>query len=139
MPEPEPVTTAFTLSVASPRGMAAAAEKNAHRPLIKMKLIGEGDLDRVRAVRAVLPETPIIVDANEGWEPGMVDRFATELKTLQVQLVEQPLPASADAALADLAHPLPFCADESCHTSADLSASKVATMSSTSNSTKPAG
>tara|TARA_Y100001934_G_scaffold86788_1_gene107814 strand:+ start:698 stop:1684 length:987 start_codon:yes stop_codon:yes gene_type:complete len=120
LPEPEPVTTAFTLSVASPEGMAAAAEKNAHRPLIKMKLIGEGDLDRVRAVRAVLPETPIIVDANEGWEPSMVDRFATELKTLQVQLVEQPLPASADAALADLAHPLPFCADESCHTSADL-------------------
>ena len=120
LPEPGPVTTAYTLSVASPQEMAAAAARNAHRPLIKMKLTGEGDLDRVGAVREVLPETPIIVDANEGWVPDMVDRFATELKNLQVQLVEQPLPASSDAALADLAHPVPFCADESCHTSADL-------------------
>jgi len=120
LPAPQPVTTAFTLSVASPEEMAAAAERNAHRPLIKMKLTGEGDLDRVRAVRGVLPKTPIIVDANEGWDVAMVERFATELKKLQVQLVEQPLPAAADAALADVAHPVPFCADESCHTSADI-------------------
>lgn len=120
LPEPQPVTTAFTLSVAAPAEMAKAAERNAHRPLIKMKLTGEGDLDRVRAVRNVLPETPIIVDANEGWEIPMVERFAIELKKLQVQLVEQPLPQADDAALADVGHPVPFCADESCHTSADI-------------------
>ena len=120
LPEPKPITTAYTLSVASPEAMAAAAQRNAHRPLIKMKLTGEGDLQRVRAVRKVLPEAPIIVDANEGWEVGMVERFAIELKKLHVQLVEQPLPSSDDGALGDLAHPLPFCADESCHTSADL-------------------
>lgn len=120
LPEPGPVTTAYTLSVASPEEMAAAAQRNAHRPLIKMKLTGAGDLDRVRAVREVLPETPIIVDANEGWEVDMVERFAIELKKLQVQLVEQPLPSSGDTALGDVAHPVPFCADESCHTSDDI-------------------
>ena len=120
LPEPKPITTAYTLSVATPEAMAAAAQRNAHRPLIKMKLTGEGDLQRVRAVRKVLPEAPIIVDANEGWEVGMVERFAIELKKLHVQLVEQPLPSSDDGALGDLAHPLPFCADESCHTSTDL-------------------
>ena len=120
LPQPQPVTTAYTLSVASPAEMAATAARNAHRPLIKMKLTGEGDLDRVRAVREVLPETPIIVDANEGWEIPMVERFATGLKKLQVQLVEQPLPQADDAALADVAHPVPFCADESCHTSGDI-------------------
>ena len=120
LPEPKPITTAYTLSVASPEAMAAAAQRNAHRPLIKMKLTGEGDLQRVRAVRKVLPEAPIIVDANEGWEVGMVERFAIELKKQHVQLVEQPLPSSDDGALGDLAHPLAFCADESCHTSADL-------------------
>ena len=125
LPEPGPVTTAFTLSVASPEEMAAAAERNAHRPLIKMKLIGEGDLDRVRAVRAVLPETPIIVDANEGWDISMVERFATEMKKLQVRLVEQPLPQADDQALVDVAHPVPFCADESCHTSGDVARLKV--------------
>ena len=120
LPAPEPVTTAYTLSVASPAEMAVAAAKNAHRPLIKMKLTGEGDLDRVRAVRDVLPNTSIIVDANEGWEVDMVVHFSKSLKDLKVKFVEQPLPASSDAALADLDHPLPFCADESCHTSADL-------------------
>ena len=120
LPEPKPITTAYTLSVASPEAMAAAAQRNAHRPLIKMKLTGEGDLQRVRAVRKVLPEAPIIVDANEGWEVGMVERFAIELKKQHVQLVEQPLPSSDDGALGDLVHPLAFCADESCHTSADL-------------------
>ncbi len=120
LPEPQPVTTAYTLSVATPVEMAAAAERNAHRPLIKMKLTGEGDLDRVRAVREVLPETPIIVDANEGWELSMVERFATELRQLHVRLVEQPLPQADDEALANVAHPVPFCADESCHTSDDV-------------------
>ena len=120
LPQPQPVTTAYTLSVASPAEMAATAARNAHRPLIKIKLTGEGDLDRVRAVREVLPETPIIVDANEGWEIPMVERFATELKKLQVQLVEQPLPQADDAALAAVTHPVPFCADESCHTSGDI-------------------
>ena len=120
LPEPRPVTTAYTLSVASPLEMAAAAERNAHRPLIKMKLTGKGDLDRVRAVREVLPETPIIVDANEGWNISMVECFATKLKELQVRLVEQPLPQADDEALAGVAHPVPFCADESCHTSGDV-------------------
>ncbi|PPR60045.1 MAG: L-Ala-D/L-Glu epimerase [Alphaproteobacteria bacterium MarineAlpha4_Bin2] len=120
LPAPKPVTTAYTLSAASPDNMAAAAVRNKDRPLIKMKLTGEGDLERVRAVRGVLPETPIIVDANEGWEVDIVDRLANALKRLQVQLVEQPLPAASDAALADIVHPLPFCADESCHISADL-------------------
>lgn len=120
LPEPQPVTTAYTLSVASPVEMAAAAVRNAHRPLIKMKLTGGGDLDRVRAVREVLPKTPIIVDANEGWDISMVERFATEMKKLQVRLVEQPLPQADDQALVDVAHPVPFCADESCHTSCDV-------------------
>ena len=39
LPAPQPVTTAFTLSVASPEEMAAAAARNAHRPLIK--IVGE--------------------------------------------------------------------------------------------------
>jgi L-Ala-D/L-Glu epimerase len=35
-------------------------------------------------------------------------------------LIEQPLPADADDALARLACPIPICADESCRTLADL-------------------
>jgi L-Ala-D/L-Glu epimerase len=39
---------------------------------------------------------------------------------LGVELIEQPFPADADEVLETLDHPIPICADESCHTGADL-------------------
>ena len=38
------------------------------------------------------------------------------------ELIEQPLPADGDAALAGMPRPVPVCADESLHTRADLGA-----------------
>ena len=121
---PGPVTTAFTLSAGSPAQMAFTAEQNRHRPLIKMKLIGKDDLDCVHAVRNILPETPIIVDANEGWDLQMLEEFAAKLKSMSVELIEQPLPSSLDQSLANIPHPVPICADESCLTSANLAGLK---------------
>ena len=37
-----------------------------------------------------------------------------------VELIEQPLPAGDDDALASVPHPIPICADEACHTTGDL-------------------
>ena len=91
-------------------------------PLLKIKLAGQGDLERVAAIRQNAPNSTLIVDANEGWTADIVERFASELAQLGVALVEQPLPADADAVLSELAHPLPFCADESCHVAADIDA-----------------
>ena len=68
------------------------------------------------------PSARIIVDANEGWTPEGYAALAPELLALGVELVEQPLPAGKDAALADMARPLPVCADESCHDRASLAA-----------------
>ena len=113
---PGPVVTAYTLGVDTPDAMAAAAKENAWRPLIKLKLTGEGDIARVEAVRNAAPDAKLIVDANEGWSPDMVEPFGTELARLNVVMIEQPLPASAQAMLAECAHPVPICADESCHT-----------------------
>jgi len=42
------------------------------------------------------------------------------LAELGVELIEQPLPAAHDDALARVPHPIPVCADEACHTAADL-------------------
>ncbi len=102
--------------------MRAAAARHAHRPLLKIKLGGEGDMARLEAVRAGAPRARIVVDANEGWTPEEYAALAPALLRLGVELVEQPLPAGRDEALADMARPLPVCADESCHTSADLPA-----------------
>ncbi len=120
--EPKPVITAYTLSVDTPERMAAAAREEAHRPLLKLKLTGAGDLERVRAVRAGAPDATLIVDANEAWTLDHLRDYGPSLAELGVALIEQPLPAGQDAALATLPHPVPLCADESCHTSADLPA-----------------
>jgi L-alanine-DL-glutamate epimerase-like enolase superfamily enzyme len=115
LPAPGPVTTAYTLSLDTPEKMGAAAAENAQRPLLKLKLAGPEDLERVEAVRAGAPDARLVVDANEGWSPADYAKLGPELARLGVALVEQPLPADADAPLADLPRHVPLCADESCH------------------------
>jgi L-alanine-DL-glutamate epimerase-like enolase superfamily enzyme len=88
--------------------------------VLKCKLGGEGDVERMRAVRAAAPGARLIVDANEAWTAALFPRFIAEMKTLGVELIEQPLPAGEDACLADFARPVPVCADESCHDRAGL-------------------
>jgi L-Ala-D/L-Glu epimerase len=122
LPEPGPVVTAFTLSLDTPEAMRAQAAENAARPLLKVKLGGAGDLARIEAVRAGAPRARIVVDANEGWTPDTYAGLASALVRLGVAMVEQPLPAGEDAALATMARPLPVCADESCHDRASLPA-----------------
>jgi L-alanine-DL-glutamate epimerase-like enolase superfamily enzyme len=119
LPEPRPVT-AFTLSLDTPDNMRAAAAKNAHRPLLKIKLGTPDDMPRLEAVRDGAPEAALIVDANEGWTAEVYTDLAPHLVRLGVKLVEQPLPAGQDDMLAEIARPLPVCADESCHDRASL-------------------
>ena len=119
---PGPLTTAYTLSLDTPEAMRAAATRNAGRPLLKLKLGGPGDVDRVAAVRAGAPEARIIVDANEGWSAGDYAALAPELARLGVAMIEQPLPAGEDEALGHLERPVPVCADEACHDRASLDA-----------------
>jgi L-alanine-DL-glutamate epimerase-like enolase superfamily enzyme len=116
----KPLVTAYTLSLDTPERMGEAAAAHKARPLLKLKLTGDGDLERVRAVRDNAPASRLIVDANEGWTPSDFAKLAPGLAQFGVELIEQPLPAGADDALADLPHPIPICADESCHTAADL-------------------
>ena len=117
---PQPCVTAVTLSLDTPENMGRAAARHAHLPLLKLKVTGEGDLARIEAVRTNAPHARLIVDANEGWEPPMLDGLLPALATLGVEMVEQPLPAGGDEALAGRRLSLPVCADESCHTRADL-------------------
>ncbi|WP_282606596.1 N-acetyl-D-Glu racemase DgcA [Pelagibius sp. Alg239-R121] len=119
--DPVLVKTVYTLSLDTVENMAAAAERNADRPLLKLKLAGPDDLDRVRAVRVAAPGAKIVVDANEGWTLEQYVAFAPELADIGVAMIEQPLPAGEDAGLADVKRPVPVCADESCHDTATLS------------------
>ena len=116
------VETSFTISVDTPEKMSAAAQTNAHLPILKLKLGGNKlDLARVEAVRKAAPAARLLIDANESWSPEHYREIVPALKGLSVELIEQPFPADADEALETFDHPIPVCADESCHTIADLS------------------
>ena len=121
---PEPEITAFTLSLAEPAQMEAAARRHAHRPMLKIKLGTPDDMPRLEAVRRGAPDAKIIVDANEGWSAEVYSDLAPHLVRLGVALVEQPLPAGEDEALVGMTRPVPVCADESCHDRASLPALK---------------
>jgi L-alanine-DL-glutamate epimerase-like enolase superfamily enzyme len=114
-PAPRPCTTAFTISLGTPEAMAAATAKAARRPLLKIKLGGEGDAQRIAAVRKAAPESELIVDANEAWTSDNLERNLNACAELGVTLVEQPLPAARDDALARIKRPIVVCADESVH------------------------
>ncbi|MCC6946216.1 MAG: L-Ala-D/L-Glu epimerase [Bradyrhizobiaceae bacterium] len=119
LPAPEPVTTAYTISLGTPEAMAAAARK-ATFPLLKLKLGAPGDPERVRAVRAARPDATLIADANEGWNAENLAENIAACAQAKVELIEQPLPADADDALASIERSALICADESLHTRADL-------------------
>ncbi|ABG30668.1 dipeptide epimerase [Roseobacter denitrificans] len=121
---PVPQITAYTLSLDSPEAMRQQAVKNAHRPVLKIKLGTPDDMPRLKAVRAGAPKSKIIVDANEGWSAEVYAELAPHLVALGVALVEQPLPAGEDSALIGMDRPVPVCADESCHDRASLAGLK---------------
>ncbi|MFZ1467679.1 MAG: N-acetyl-D-Glu racemase DgcA [Paracoccaceae bacterium] len=118
--KPQPVEIAFTISLDTPEKMRAAAARNAMRAVLKVKLGTPDDMPRLEAVRQGAPDCRLIVDANEGWTPQIYTNLAPHLIRLGVEMVEQPLPQGADEMLAEIARPLPVCADESAHDAAGL-------------------
>ena len=110
-----PLTTAYTLSLDTPDAMAQSAANAARRPLLKLKLGGDGDADRLRAVHRAAPDARLIVDANEAWRPEQLEELMTVCLETGVELVEQPLPADSDEILREIQRPVKVCADESAH------------------------
>jgi L-alanine-DL-glutamate epimerase-like enolase superfamily enzyme len=126
LPKPQPMLTAYTISLGDPGTMAAAAALAKGRELLKIKLGGDGgalaDIERAAAVRRAAPDARLTVDANEAWGTEDIARAATALAALGVELIEQPVPAGQDALLDGVHSPIPLAADESCHDRATLDA-----------------
>jgi len=117
---PQPLRTAYTLSLAEPEAMYAQARENAWRPLLKVKVGTDRDETRMRAVATGAPDSRIILDANEGWTAATLAANLALAAELGIALIEQPLKAGEDAILREIAHPMPICADESVHIAGDL-------------------
>ena len=117
---PKPLVTAYTISLGEPETMARQAAEVSHRALLKVKVGTADDEARIRAVRAAAPASAIILDANEGWSDETIHRHLAISAETGIAVIEQPLPAGQDGILARIERPVPVCADESVHLTADL-------------------
>jgi len=117
---PKAVLTAITISLDSPEAMGRAAAQLSGAHLLKIKLDDQQIVARIRAVRENARATRIILDANESWTLEILKDLSSELVSLGVDMIEQPLPAGDDTNLSEIDHLVPLCADESCHTSEDI-------------------
>lgn len=119
--EPKPLLTTTTVTLGTPEKMAADALKWPGFKLLKVKLgAGEGDVERIEAIRKVRPDARIICDANEGWTVDQLENYAGALSRLGVEMIEQPCRADSDEGLRHIDIPIALCADESCHVAADI-------------------
>ena len=115
-----PLVSALTVSLDTPEAMEQAASKIADAKLIKIKVDADDPAARIEAVRRAAPGARLIVDPNESWTLDILVGTMPVLERAGVNLIEQPLPAAADAELLGFAGRIPICADEACHTTTDL-------------------
>jgi L-alanine-DL-glutamate epimerase-like enolase superfamily enzyme len=119
-PPRAPIVTALTVSLDTPAAMEQAASRMAGARLIKIKVDADDPASRIEAVRRAAPAARLIVDPNESWTFDILHDTLPALERTGVGLIEQPLPAVGDAELAGFSSRIPICADEACHTCADL-------------------
>lgn len=117
---PRTVSTCVTIGIRSLAEYEARARALARYEWIKIKVSDERPLDAVAAVRRAAPAARLVVDANQSWSVDMLQRLAPALAELHVDLLEQPVREHDDRLLANLALPVPICADEPANTAEDL-------------------
>jgi len=123
LPAPRAVATCYTLSLDTPDAMAARAREARQHPLLKIKLGGgAADAERMREIRNARPDARLVADANEAWKPDELEILLAVAAEARFELIEQPLPAGNDGALAGIRRLVPVCADESVHTAEGLAA-----------------
>ncbi len=120
LPTPAPCITAETIGIDAPDAMGAAAAELKGAPLLKVKLGPDAVLTSMATVRENAPTARIIIDPNESWTIDLLAQVADPLHLLGIEMIEQPLKADEDQALADFKSPIPICADEACHTADGL-------------------
>jgi L-alanine-DL-glutamate epimerase-like enolase superfamily enzyme len=113
--------TSFTIGLDAPEVVVAKVKEASAYEVLKVKMGADGDRAVLEAVRDTTRQR-LRVDANEGWTPGTALERLEWLARLGVEFVEQPLPAAQldETRALRRRSPLPFFADESVHTAADV-------------------
>ena len=81
--------TSFTIGMDKPEVMAEQARASGH-PILKIKLGGEDDEARVKAIRAAT-NSRLRVDANAGWSREQALQLIPRLAEYDLEFIEQPL------------------------------------------------
>jgi L-alanine-DL-glutamate epimerase-like enolase superfamily enzyme len=122
LPEPQALSTSFTIAIDTPDEMARLAGETPHLPIIKLKFGSEDDVVRLAAVRQARPDAKIRVDANAGWTFAEALRQIPDLLRYDLEMIEQPLPRESIEEMGELQKvcPIPIVADESVQTLEDI-------------------
>jgi L-alanine-DL-glutamate epimerase-like enolase superfamily enzyme len=113
--------TSYTIGIDDIDTMVAKLKEFSGWPIYKIKLGTPHDLDIVRELRRHT-EATFRVDPNCGWDIEETIANARALRDLNVEFIEQPLPADRWVAMKPLfaESALPLIADESCVVESDV-------------------
>lgn len=113
----------FTIGIDTIEVMIAKLREMPGWPIYKIKLGTPHDLEIVQELRRHT-DAVFRVDANCGWDVDKAVPLSHELKKLNVEFIEQPLPAGDWTGYSRLVREsaLPIIADESCITESDVAA-----------------
>lgn len=117
---PNQIETCRTISVDEIDVMAQETRELGDPTWLKIKLDADDIIDKVQAIHQVSPKANLVIDANEAWNIEILNKVSPALSSLPVRLIEQPLPSGEDPALVEYSGSLIVCADESCHSQADI-------------------
>lgn len=120
LPGLKPIVTAVTIGLGDVDDIRRRAEAVSEHRLIKIKVDATRHLDHVKVVAEIAPTARLIVDANEGWTPALLEHLLPALAREGVEAIEQPLPRGRDEELRGWRAPVAIVADESCTDTASL-------------------
>lgn len=120
MPRGAAVTSVMTIGIRDIAAYETEARRLRGYPWLKIKVDATAPVAAIEAVRRGAPQARLVVDTNQSWTMEQLRSLAPEMARLKVDLLEQPVPADADAELAGFDSPVPLCADEAVNTEADL-------------------
>ncbi|HUB85040.1 MAG TPA: dipeptide epimerase [Rhizomicrobium sp.] len=122
--KPGSLRTTFTVGADTPEKMAAVARGYAPAPRLKVKLTGQDDAPRVKAIRAARPDAWIGIDGNQGFTRATLEALMPMLVEANVSLIEQPVGVGNEAELDGLNSPIPLAAEESVQGLNDVASAK---------------
>jgi len=118
--KPGSLPCSYTIVLDTVENMVSDAIEHKNFPILKIKVNNENIEPILTGIRSRLPQTKIIIDANEGFTLDILKENMSIFEKAKIDLIEQPLSPELDNQLLDFVSPIPICADESFHTVSDF-------------------